>query len=79
MVRHSMTALSCTDVMRYTGQRVRLDGLVPENLNGEVVMDMKKHEEGRVEFMDFGAAERVAWRAVMGVFPIIPLVGTFGA
>jgi hypothetical protein len=46
MVRHSMTALSCTDVMRYLGRRVRLDGSVPQNCNAEVVMDMKKREEG---------------------------------
>lgn len=46
MVRHSMTALSCTDVMRYLGRRVRLDGSVPQNFTAEVVMDMKRREEG---------------------------------
>jgi len=46
MVRHSMTALSCTDVMRYLGRRVRLDGTVPQNFTAEVVMDMKQRPEG---------------------------------
>ena len=46
MVRHSMTALSCTDVMRYLGRRVRLDGQVAQNFNGEVVVDMKQRQEG---------------------------------
>jgi hypothetical protein len=46
MVRHSMTALSCTDVMRYLGRRVRLDGSIPQNFNAAVVRDMKKREEG---------------------------------
>ena len=46
MVRHSMTALGCTDVMRYLGRRVRLDGTVPKNCNAEVVMDLKDRPEG---------------------------------
>jgi hypothetical protein len=46
MVRHSMTALSCTDVMRYLGRRVRLDGTAPRNFAAEVVMDMKERPEG---------------------------------
>ena len=46
MVRHSMTALSCTDVMRYLGRRVRLDGTVPHNFTAKVVMDMKQRPEG---------------------------------
>jgi hypothetical protein len=46
MVRHSMTALSCTDVMRYLGRRVRLDGQVPKNFQAEVVLDMKHRPEG---------------------------------
>lgn len=46
MVRHSMTALSCTDVMRYLGRRLRLDGAPPRNFAAEVVMDMKGRPEG---------------------------------
>jgi len=46
MVRHSMTALSCTDVMRYLGRRVRLDGKVPKNFAADVVMDLKDRPEG---------------------------------
>ena len=46
MVRHSMTALSCTDVMRYLGRRVRLDGTVPQNFSAEVVMDLRQRPEG---------------------------------
>ena len=46
MVRHSMTALSCTDVMRYLGRRVRVDGSVSRTFVGEVVLDMKQRTEG---------------------------------
>jgi hypothetical protein len=46
MVRHSMTALSCTDVMRYLSRRVRLDGTDPRNFNAQVVMDMRERPEG---------------------------------
>ena len=46
MVRYSMTALSCTDVMRYLGRRVRLDGTAPRNFEGEVKRDLKQRPEG---------------------------------
>ncbi|HEX6804056.1 MAG TPA: hypothetical protein VF133_10295 [Terriglobales bacterium] len=46
MVRHSLTALSCTDVMRYPGRRVRLDGTAPRNFEGEIKIDLKQRPEG---------------------------------
>jgi len=68
MVRHSMTAQSCTDVMRCMGQRVRLDGSGPERFSGEVVMDRKKREEGvqikhRVNSNSLKAYDK-AWRPI---------------
>lgn len=46
LVRYSMTGLSCSDVLRYLGRRVRLDGSAPQNCNAAVVLDMKQRPEG---------------------------------
>lgn len=46
MVHYSVTALSCTDVMKYLGRKVRLDGNVPKRFNAEVVLDCKQRPEG---------------------------------
>lgn len=46
MVRYSVTSLSCTDVMKYLGRRVRLDGNVPQRFHAEVVLDCKQRPEG---------------------------------
>lgn len=47
---YSVTSLSCTDVMKYLGRRVRLDGNVPQRFHAEVVLDCKQRPEGmRIE------------------------------
>jgi len=46
MVHHGMTSFGSTDVMRYLGKRIRLDGEVPANFSGEVMSNIKEREEG---------------------------------
>ncbi|HYP14993.1 MAG TPA: hypothetical protein VEQ63_13785, partial [Bryobacteraceae bacterium] len=46
LVLHGMTALGSSDVMRYLGKRVCLDGRVPNSFSGEVVSTLKEREEG---------------------------------
>lgn len=41
LVRHGMTALACTEVMRYLGKHVNLDGSVPGRFTGEVCTDLR--------------------------------------
>lgn len=46
LLHHGITTFSSSDVMRYLGKRVRLDGQVPNTFNGEIVSDLKEREEG---------------------------------
>jgi hypothetical protein len=46
LVHHGMTSFASTDVMRYLGKRIRLDGEVPANFSGEVMSNLKEREEG---------------------------------
>lgn len=46
LVQHAITTLGSTDVLRYLGRRVTLEGEVPKNFHGEVVSDLKWREEG---------------------------------
>lgn len=46
LLRHGMTALASTDVMRFLGRRIPRKGEVPARFNGEVVSDVKQREEG---------------------------------
>ncbi len=46
LLRHGMTALGSTDVMRFLGRRIPRDGEVPKRFNGEVVSDVKEREQG---------------------------------
>jgi hypothetical protein len=46
LVHHGMTSFASTDVMRYLGKRIRLNGEVPANFSGEVMSDLKEREEG---------------------------------
>jgi hypothetical protein len=46
LVHHAMTTLGSSDVLRYLGRPVRLDGEVPKSFRGEVVSDLKWREEG---------------------------------
>jgi len=46
LVHHAMTTFGSSDVMRYLGKRVRLNGQVPGNFSGEVVSNVKERHEG---------------------------------
>jgi hypothetical protein len=46
LVHHAMTTFGSSDVMRYLGKRVRLNGQVPNNFSGEVVSNLKERPEG---------------------------------
>jgi hypothetical protein len=45
-VHYGITTLGSTDVLRYLGRPVRLDGEVPKSFRGEVSSDLKWREEG---------------------------------
>src|ERR1700682_501544 len=46
LVHYGMTALGSSDVLRYLGRPVTLQGQVPKTFRGEVVSDLKWREEG---------------------------------
>ena len=46
LVHYGITTLGSTDVLRYLGRPVRLDGEVPKSFRGEVSSDLKWREEG---------------------------------
>ena len=46
LVHYAMTALASTDVLRYLGRPVTLQGQVPKSFRGEVTSDLKYREEG---------------------------------
>ena len=46
LVLHAMTTFGSSDVMRYLGKRVRLNGQVPNTFSGEVVSNLKERPEG---------------------------------
>ena len=46
LVHYGMTTLGSSDVLRYLGRPVRLDGEVPKSFRGEVSSDLKWREEG---------------------------------
>jgi hypothetical protein len=46
LVHYGMTRLGSTDVLRYLGRAVRLNGEVPQSFRGEVTSDLKWREEG---------------------------------
>jgi hypothetical protein len=46
LVHHGMTTLGSTDVLRYLGRPVTLQGQVPKTFQGEVTSDLKWREEG---------------------------------
>lgn len=51
LIRHSMVNLSCTDVMRFLGRKIKPEGVVPERFTGEVGSNLKRRREGiRVKF-----------------------------
>jgi hypothetical protein len=46
LVHYAMTTLGSSDVLRYLGRPVTLQGQVPKTFRGEVVSDLKHREEG---------------------------------
>lgn len=46
LVHYAMTTLASTDVLRYLGRPVTLQGQVPKSFRGEVISDLKYREEG---------------------------------
>jgi hypothetical protein len=48
LVLHGMRNLSCTEVMRYLGQRVNADGSVPLGFDGEVLTDLRSANIGKI-------------------------------
>src|SRR6266852_5390935 len=46
LVHYAMTTLGSTDVLRYLGRPVTLQGQVPKTFRGEVLSDLKRREEG---------------------------------
>jgi len=46
LLHHGMTTFSSSDVIRYLGKRLRLDGEIPKTLLGEVLTSLKEREEG---------------------------------
>lgn len=46
LVHYGMQNLSCTEVLRFLGKRLRQDGTVPGNVRGEMVSDLRPRVEG---------------------------------
>ncbi|MBZ5626424.1 MAG: hypothetical protein LAQ69_48245, partial [Acidobacteriia bacterium] len=72
LLRHGMTALGSTDVMRFLGRRIRHDGEVPKHFNGEVVSDVKEREEGvRIKHAVNGNSEKLYDKAYTEVGSVL--------
>jgi len=46
LLQHAMTTLASTDIMRFLGRHVPLDGAVPKRFAGQVVSDLHQRQEG---------------------------------
>jgi hypothetical protein len=46
LVRHGITQFGTTNVMRFLGKRVKADGHIPANFQGEVTTDLRERPEG---------------------------------
>ena len=72
LLRHGMTALGCTDVMRFLGRRIPGNGEVPARFNGEVVSDIKEREEGvRLKHAVNGNSEKLYDKAYTAVGSVL--------
>jgi hypothetical protein len=72
LLRHGMTALSCTDVMRFLGRRIPGNGEVPKRFGGEVVSDVKEREEGvRLKHKVNGNSEKLYDKAYTEVGSVL--------
>ena len=43
---HGMLSFSSPDVLQFLGQKLRLDGQIPERFNGELTTDCKRRKTG---------------------------------
>lgn len=72
LLRHGMTALSSTDVMRFLGRRIPRNGEVPKQFNGEVVSDVKEREQGvRLKHSVNGNSEKLYDKAYTEVGSVL--------
>ncbi len=72
LLRHGMTALGCTDVMRFLGRRIPRNGEVPKRFHGEVVSDVKEREEGvRLKHYVNGNSEKLYDKAYTAVGSVL--------
>ncbi len=72
LLRHGLTALGCTDVMRFLGRRIPRNGEVPKRFNGEVVTDVKEREEGvRLKHHVKGNSEKLYDKAYTAVGSVL--------
>ena len=46
LLQHAMTTFGSTDVMRFLGRHMPLNGAVPKGFTGQVVSDLRQREEG---------------------------------
>lgn len=72
LLRHGMTTLGSTDVMRFLGRRIPRSGEVPKRFNGEVVSDVKEREEGvRLKHQVNGNSEKLYDKAYTEVGSVL--------
>jgi hypothetical protein len=46
LLQHAITTFGSTDVMRFLGRRMPLNGELPKRITGQVVSDLREREEG---------------------------------
>lgn len=72
LLRHGMTALGSTDVMRFLGRRIPLSGEVPKRFAGEVASNVKEREEGmRLKHYVNGNSEKLYDKAYTEVGSVL--------
>ncbi len=72
LVHYGMTALGSTDVLRYLGRPVTLQGQIPKTFQGEVVSDLKWREEGvRIKHSVNGNSVKLYDKAFTGVGSVL--------
>src|SRR5207248_2797674 len=46
LLQHAITTFGSSDVMRFLGRRIPLNGELPKRFTGQVVSDLRQREEG---------------------------------
>jgi len=46
LLQHAMTTFGSTDIMRFLGRRISLNGDLPKQFDGQVVSDLRQRQEG---------------------------------